>query len=102
MHPRPAAVHEALGLLPLSLKWGKVGTFHLNVPWNALGARPLVITLRDVTLVFKLLDPEEDAADGDGAAEGLEAEAGRRRRAVKERAVQVRGVMVGVDLSIGQ
>ncbi len=93
---------EALGLLPLALKWGKVGTFHLSVPWNALGARPLVITLKDVTLVFKLLSPDEDGGAGgggegeheeegeEGAATGLEAEARRRRRAAKERAVQVR------------
>jgi hypothetical protein len=96
---RPAAVDEALGLLPLALKWGKVGTFHLSIPWNALGARPLVITLTDVTLVFKLLSPDEEGGvggggeeddDGDGGGTGLEAEARRRRRAAKERAVQVR------------
>lgn len=86
---------EALGLLPLALKWGKVGTFHLSVPWNALGARPLVITLTDVTLVFRLLNPEEEGFRGEGEEEGaggdggLEAEAQRRQRAAKERAVQV-------------
>lgn len=73
--------------MPLSLKWGKVGTLHISVPWNALGARPLVITIKDVTLVFKLLNP--DAEESDGAGEGLEAEARRRRWAAKERAVQV-------------
>lgn len=81
---------EALGLLPLALKWGKVGTFHLSVPWNALGARPLVITLTDVTLVFRLLNPEEDGYGDDEGDGGLEAEARRRQRAAKERAVQVR------------
>lgn len=84
---------EALGLLPLALKWGKVGTFHLSVPWNALGARPLVITLTDVTLVFRLLNPEEEGLGGDdegaGGGGGLAAEARRRQRAAKERAVQV-------------
>jgi hypothetical protein len=95
-------VDEALGLLPLALKWGKVGTFHLSVPWNALGARPLVITLTDVTLVFKLLHPDADGSfdgsDGGGGEQeeetttGLEAEARRRRRAAKERAVQVRAL----------
>ena len=57
---------DALGLLPIGLKWGRVGTFHLSVPWNALGARPLAVTLRDVTLVFGLLD--EDGYSGSGGA----------------------------------
>ena len=97
-NPRPAAVDDALGLLPLALKWGKVGTFHLSIPWNALGARPLVITLKDVTLVFRLLNPEEEEEEHGG--EGLEAEARRRRRVVKERAVQVRAGTTGQVLRL--
>lgn len=65
---RPDAVDDALGLLPIGLKWGRVGTFHLNVPWNALGARPLTVTLRDITLVFGLLD--EDGSSGGGTNAG--------------------------------
>ena len=88
--PRSAAVDEALALLPLALKWGRVGTFHLSIPWNALGSKPLVITLKDVTLVFRLLDADRAEPGGGSAADGgWEAEAARRRRAAKEKAVKV-------------
>ena len=85
---KPSAVDECLGLLPLALDWGHVGTFHLSVPWNALGSKPLVITLKDVTLVFRLLTERDMEEEGKEGGAGLEGQ--RRRRAAKEQAVQER------------
>jgi len=87
-----AAVDDLLGLIPLGLAWGRVGTFHLSVPWNAFGTKPLVITLKDVTLVFRVLTEEgsRGADGGDGGGGGASRTALRRRRAAKEREVQER------------
>ena len=76
LHLKAAAVEEALGL-PVSLKWGQIGSFHLSIPWNALGAQPLSVTLADVTLVF---GPAKAAGKSDDEAENL-----LRQRRARER-----------------
>jgi len=73
---------DSLGLpRGIKLKWGRVATFHLSIPWNGLGTMPLSVTLKDVRLVFG------PVAHNEG---WTEEEARRRRRGTKERVVRER------------
>lgn len=36
----PEALSESLDL-PVDVKWGHVGLFHLSVPWSKLGSKPV-------------------------------------------------------------
>lgn len=36
----PEALSEGLDL-PVDVKWGHVGLFHLSVPWSKLGSKPV-------------------------------------------------------------
>lgn len=36
----PEALSESLDI-PVDVKWGHVGLFHLSVPWSKLGSKPV-------------------------------------------------------------
>ncbi|CAM9474569.1 unnamed protein product, partial [Phaeothamnion confervicola] len=51
----PEALSEGLEL-PVEIRWGHIGLFHLEIPWNALGSRAVRATLEDVFLLVAPLD----------------------------------------------
>ncbi|CAN0417137.1 unnamed protein product, partial [Laminaria digitata] len=55
----PEALSEGLDI-PVDVKWGHVGLFHLEVPWSKLGSKPVravvCVTLEDVYILVAPLD----------------------------------------------
>ncbi|CAM9374040.1 unnamed protein product [Hapterophycus canaliculatus] len=51
----PEALSEELDI-PVDVKWGHVGLFHLSVPWSKLGSKPVRATLEDVYILVAPLD----------------------------------------------
>ena len=45
--------------LPVRVEWGRIGLFHLNVPWSALGRQPIRVTLEDVHVLASHEDKSE-------------------------------------------
>ena len=45
--------------LPVRVEWGRIGLFHLNVPWSALGRQPIRVILEDVYVLASHEDKSE-------------------------------------------
>eukprot|EP00178_Gracilaria_changii_P010316 TRINITY_DN2_c0_g2_i2.p1 TRINITY_DN2_c0_g2~~TRINITY_DN2_c0_g2_i2.p1 ORF type:complete len:3871 (+),score=464.35 TRINITY_DN2_c0_g2_i2:339-11951(+) len=49
-----AVLFETLGVnLPVTVEAGFIGLLRLNVPWNAIGTTPVLITLEDITIIAR-------------------------------------------------
>ena len=58
---RPDALY-ALGL-PLSLRAGEVEELTIEIPWRHLGAEPMKVLIRGVSIVLASLDEDDDFSD---------------------------------------